>query len=405
MRRILFGFLLIMLLSAISLAVPGQISFQGVLKDSAGNPITGTRTVDFAIYSTSTGGGASWSETQTVTIEAGLYNVKLGSVHPFDLSDFDGNTKYLAVAIGGSEILPRVVIVTVPYALRADRATYADTAGSSGGTQNAVLFNPASKQTTTEANAIWVSTSADGTGTLDIKSAISAESSGTQFNAAISGLASNPSATFASIGVIGASVAASGSNNVGVFGYSLGTGTSGVMGQSAGPSAYGVFGWGNNATSYGVYGRSNSGVGIGGMGATVGGSFEATGNNGIAVYGAENNSDDVDFIYGGYFLAPGKFGAGVKGQGGQFGGEFITLTPGVGTAVIAQGSAKGIQASTTDADGFPGWFSGGQGIMLASMTPVGSGTQEGTIYYNSTSRHFYGFIGDGIGGGEWKQLD
>jgi hypothetical protein len=72
--------------------VPNYIDFQGTLTDSAGNPITGTRQMNFAIYSDSAGGLPVWNEMQSaVDIIDGLFHVKLGSEDPIPASIFDGN--------------------------------------------------------------------------------------------------------------------------------------------------------------------------------------------------------------------------------------------------------------------------------------------------------------------------
>jgi len=170
--------IIVFCLGALALAVPSQISFQGVLKDSSGSPITGSREITFTIFGSSTGPGHSWTETQTISIEAGLYNVQLGAVTPLSASDFDGFTKYLGISIGGTELLPRVMMVSVPYAYRADQATYADTAGSSGGFPNSVLLTPGTAQTTNAAGAIWIKSSASGVNADNMANVVSVESTG-----------------------------------------------------------------------------------------------------------------------------------------------------------------------------------------------------------------------------------
>ena len=58
---------------------PQQISHQGYLTDSSGNPVPdGDYLIGFAIYDVQTGGTALWNESQTVTVINGVYNVILG---------------------------------------------------------------------------------------------------------------------------------------------------------------------------------------------------------------------------------------------------------------------------------------------------------------------------------------
>jgi hypothetical protein len=176
MRIKWLAFLIVLAVCANS--VPSLISFQGVLKDSSGSPINGSREITFTIFGAATGPGHSWTETQTVSIEAGLYNVQLGAVTPLPTSAFDGTTKYLGITIGGTELLPRVMMVSVPYAYRADQATYADTAGSSGGFPNSVLLNPTTAQTTSAANAIYIKSAASGNDSVNTINIVSIESTG-----------------------------------------------------------------------------------------------------------------------------------------------------------------------------------------------------------------------------------
>jgi hypothetical protein len=102
--------------------VPTMISYQGQLL-SNGNPVTGTYTMTFSLYSGPTGGTSVWQETQSVTVTNGLFNVLLGSAgSPLSPPLFTGTT-YLGVKVGSSpEMTPRQQIVSVSYAFVADTA-------------------------------------------------------------------------------------------------------------------------------------------------------------------------------------------------------------------------------------------------------------------------------------------
>ncbi len=63
------------------------LNYQGRLahRPPSGNPKNGTFTMQFAVYDAETGGnqlpsGTPWSETQSVTVTNGVFNVLLGSV-------------------------------------------------------------------------------------------------------------------------------------------------------------------------------------------------------------------------------------------------------------------------------------------------------------------------------------
>ena len=115
-----------MLLVAMSVQadVPRIMSYQGILTDNAGSPLTGVYTVTFAIYVTAEGGTALWSETLDVECEAGLFNVILGLTVSLDL-DFS-QQYWMGIQLAGDPpILPRMRMASVPYAYW---AAIADTA-------------------------------------------------------------------------------------------------------------------------------------------------------------------------------------------------------------------------------------------------------------------------------------
>ena len=113
--------------------LPREMNYQGVLRDENGNPIDGSHDLTFTIYRkgflpfplrwTWT---AVYSETQNVQINNGLFNVVIGSEEPLDPGDFDGITPFvsdleLGVKVdGGDELTPRVELLPVPYAFRAE---------------------------------------------------------------------------------------------------------------------------------------------------------------------------------------------------------------------------------------------------------------------------------------------
>jgi hypothetical protein len=97
--------------------VPRTIDHQGYLTTDAGEPVTGTRSMVFTIYDVAGAGTALWTETQSVTVADGLFNVFLGDVTPLPDSIFNGQPLFLGVRIGtDSEMTPRIRLTTVPYA-------------------------------------------------------------------------------------------------------------------------------------------------------------------------------------------------------------------------------------------------------------------------------------------------
>ncbi|MBV8674430.1 MAG: hypothetical protein JOZ33_13435, partial [Acidobacteriaceae bacterium] len=106
--------------------VPQLVKFSGVFKDTLGHPKTGMLGVTFAIYKEQYDGAPLWLETQNVEADTqGNYSVLLGSTKtegmPADLFSTT-EPRWLGVQIEGQAEQPRVLFVSVPYALRASDA-------------------------------------------------------------------------------------------------------------------------------------------------------------------------------------------------------------------------------------------------------------------------------------------
>ncbi len=104
-------------------AVPRLIKFSGMLKDGKGEAKTGIAGVTFAIYADQEGGAALWMEIQNVTFdEAGRYTALLGaeSGEGVPLALFStGQARWLGIEGADIQQPPRVLLVSVPYALKA----------------------------------------------------------------------------------------------------------------------------------------------------------------------------------------------------------------------------------------------------------------------------------------------
>ena len=70
--------------------------------------------------------GALWSETQSVIVTNGLFNVILGSINPIDVDDL-GGTRYLGITVGTDpEISPRSKLIPVPISEKAKNSDLLD---------------------------------------------------------------------------------------------------------------------------------------------------------------------------------------------------------------------------------------------------------------------------------------
>jgi hypothetical protein len=106
--------------------VPKLVRFSGTAMDETGKPFTGVLGVTFSLYKDQQGGAPLWVETQNVQADAnGHYTTLLGSasVEGVPLSLFSsGEAQWLGVQVQGQPAQPRVLLVSVPYALKAHEA-------------------------------------------------------------------------------------------------------------------------------------------------------------------------------------------------------------------------------------------------------------------------------------------
>ena len=320
-------------------SVPHLVRFTGAIQNVAPGP----RTVTFAIYRDEQGGSPLWSETQSVTTDAtGHYSVLLGSANgaglPAEaLANGDASARWLSISIEGASAQPRLLLVSVPFALKAedadklggktagDFATQDDlraaihsiviasssAAGENQGTSQAgssssgfddrITRNNASltiKQSSMSGGGPGIPTDFSDTSSVEVmridqfgsgaalivnataaNRAMQATSAGTS-PATIEGTATAASGT--AIGVQGDAVSP---NGIGVYGKASSTSgnSTGVRGDVLSPTGAAVVGVASDASTtgsaVGVYGLSTSAVGAGVNG-------QASGASGIGVHGA-----------------------------------------------------------------------------------------------------------------------
>ncbi|GMV98117.1 MAG: hypothetical protein AMXMBFR83_24700 [Phycisphaerae bacterium] len=99
-------------------------SFQGRLKQN-GQPVNGTVTLAFSLYDAAGAGsppvgGNQLGVEQTVAgvgVTDGLFTVVLNSAGQFGTNAFDGNARWLQIAVNGTVLAPRQPVNPAPYAL------------------------------------------------------------------------------------------------------------------------------------------------------------------------------------------------------------------------------------------------------------------------------------------------
>jgi hypothetical protein len=107
----------------VSAQTPRVVRQSGVVRDGAGQPRAGAATLTFGIYAEAEGGAPLWTEVQAVTLDSqGRYAVALGALAPegLPLALFTGGAaRWLGVAVDGEVELPRIALLSVPYAMKA----------------------------------------------------------------------------------------------------------------------------------------------------------------------------------------------------------------------------------------------------------------------------------------------
>jgi hypothetical protein len=109
-------------------AVPALVPFSGTLTEAEDKPISGETAISFLIFKDQAGGEPLFAETQDVTPDArGHYKVQLGATLANGLPAnlfASGEARWLEVQAAGQAPQARVLMASVPYALKAaDSAT------------------------------------------------------------------------------------------------------------------------------------------------------------------------------------------------------------------------------------------------------------------------------------------
>ena len=103
---------------------PAFLPIQGFLTTAADVPVDGATNLTIALYTSETGGAATYTETQSVDVQDGYFTLYLGDVTPLPLTTFrDRGTLYVGIRVGAeAEMAPRAQLGSVPYAAFAEHA-------------------------------------------------------------------------------------------------------------------------------------------------------------------------------------------------------------------------------------------------------------------------------------------
>ncbi len=117
------------LASASALAgVPTTLGFSArLVDDKTGDAVEGAHRISFEIFTADIGGTSVWQEGREVTVEDGVLFTDIGQNKPLDATVFDGRKLWLEVKLDDVTMEPRIVLDSVPYAIR---AATSDTVGA-----------------------------------------------------------------------------------------------------------------------------------------------------------------------------------------------------------------------------------------------------------------------------------
>ena len=350
-------------------AAPRLVKFSGVLAEPR-SPGNGPIEMTLALYKDEIGGEALWTEVQTVEIDKqGRYTVLIGATQaeglPVELFPSE-EARWLGVEVRGEAQQPRVLLVGVPYALKAadaeklggkpasdfvSAASLPDQVKQVIEGQSGVTGQASSTGTLlpnqTKANSTLPQAATTAAGPMFPPSSFSGTNA-TQIvrvdqNGSGNGLYAQTASSTGNSAVVGnATSTTTSSYQNGVIGFNAGAGA-GVAGISTNP-----------ATGTGVYGQSAFFAGV------FGNCLPPSGcDSGVRGQNTNPNGTGVS----GYSTAASGFSSGVFGQ---------SFSPnGTGVSGIANSSAGFISGVSGDASSSPN----GSGVFGSAFQWVGVGGQ------------------------------
>jgi hypothetical protein len=373
-------------------AVPRLVKFSGTLTGSSGQPMSGVVGVTFALYEEERGGAPLWMETQNVQADGnGRYTAVLGATRnegiPAEVFA-SGQGRWLGVQPQQEPERPRVLMASVPYALKAvDAETLGGLPASAfalAGTANhSPVTEPAAgsgkpvhqdapatpDQTgsgTTNYITIWTGTTTLGNSKLYQTAAGNVGLGTTAATAKLEAITASASGT----AVLGDASSATGAN-FGVTGKTASATGTGVLGQATAASGadFGVYGSTASPAGTGVYGanKATTGFAYGVYGATAS-------TTGIGVEGVATSATGVNF--GVLGLTPSTTGAGVLGQ-----------------ATATSGADYGVYGTTVSPNGISvyGLATTGTGVGGVTSGPAGYGVYGDNL---ATAGNAFGVFGE-----------
>lgn len=388
-----------------------------VARDSASVP-TNVVGVTFSLYSQQTGGAALWSEVQNVRVDGtGHYTVQLGSTQaeglPVELFS-SAQAQWLGVRQEGQAEQPRIMLLSVPYALEAaDAETFggkppsaymsALNSGSAGVNGIGTTLGRNGKQApaggggTTNYVALWTSSTNLGDSVMyQSSNNIGIGTTSPGYPLTVSG---NNTGTIISVTQAGSGI------GVNAYSYSTSGGGTAVLGKTQGTSGIGVRGESLASTgdTIGVYGTadSNAGIAVEGTviaatGDTVGVQGNSASDAGVGVYGFVSATTGITVAVQG--ITTSSDGVGVSGSasatsGSNFGVSGVSESPeGVGV----YGNASASSGDTTGVYGLV-QSSEGDGVLGSAEATSGNAAGVRGVSSSDSGTGVYGEASDTSG--------
>lgn len=430
---------------------PSLVTFWGAATGLDGKPRTGIAGVTFSIYKDQQGGAPLWMETQNVALDAnGGYTAQIGAAQPEGLPIglfSTGEARWLEVQVESQSPPARVLLVSVPYALKAVDAqtlgglpasAYA-LAGSVGAVASGSAVKPAAPLAARSASDTPPpATDITGSGTAGflpvfsgastIADSVVQQKSGTVgigtapaaaklTVASSTGDAINAGSASASGAGVQAQATATTGTTYGVYGRSASSAGTGVAGQATSTSGIttGVAGISNSTSGAGVSGTATAPTGstygvyandASSTGYAVYGTNTATSGAAVGVYGT--SASTTGFAVDGANTATSGQNAGVYGTTASPGGAGVwannSATTGYGYGLYAASNAAtlgvGIYGTATSASGegygVIGFISSASGIGVSGYGPtistIGSALQGSAGVWGDTNSGSVGVL-------------
>jgi hypothetical protein len=401
--------------TALSASLGTGFTYQGQLK-SGGSAVNGLCDFQFGLWDDASV-GAQKGVTQTVTsvsVTNGLFTTTLNGGSEFGASAFDGNARWLAIAVqcpagsgGYTPLTPRQALTPSPYALYATSATIFTNAlaGDVTGTQSATTVGKLQGYTVastapTDGQVLRYNGTQWAPATLATGAYWNLTgNSGTIYGTHFLGTTDNVSLTLRANNLVGWRLAPSGTNTPNVIGgYSGNWVTSGVKAATIGGG--GASGNPNRVTDdYGVVGggiNNQAGDNAGGTSdrlySTVGGGSGNTASGGGAtIGGGESNTASRNYatVGGGHYNTASNFNATIGGgYSNTADSDYATI--GGGSNNTASGGFATVGGGVYNAASDRATVGGGESNTASSLlTTIGGGS-------NNTSSNSYATVAGGF---------